>query len=190
MTRRISDDKLRAYLEPIGKPALIAWLLERCQDDEKLRTSLLDLVTPKAHTDILASEIRGRIRQAWQLAKRRDGWKMTLPISRELDQVLVSIQSLMERGDLADAQKRLVSFQRAAEKGMGNIDDSNGHLWPTCQQGVTLWGEVWARIESRDTKQLAGLVSPKTATAHNTHKEWTRTGWEGQWISSLSEADT
>ncbi len=158
MARRISDDELRIYLEATGKPELVAWLLERCQDDEKLRASLLDLVTPKARTDVLAGEIRGRIRQAWQLAKRRDGWKMALSISRELDQVLASIRSLMDKGDLADAQKLLVSFVRAAEKGMANIDDSNGYLWPTCQQGVTLWGEVWARIESRDIKQLAGLV--------------------------------
>jgi len=184
MARRISDDKLREYLQPIGKPELIAWLLEHCQDDEKLQASLLDLVTPKAHTDVLASEIRGRIRQAWQLAKRRDGWKMALSISCELDQVLVSIQSLMERGDLADAQKLLVSFVRAAENNIGNIEDSNGYLWPTCQQGVTLRGEVWARIESRGTKQLAGLVSPKTPTAQDAHKKWTRIGWKAQWMSS------
>jgi len=158
MARRISDDELRTYLEATGKPELVGWLLERCQNDKKLRASLLDLVTPKAHTNVLANEIRDRIRQAWQLAKRRDGWKMTLPISRELDQVLVSIRSLMDKGDLADAQKLLVSFVRAAEKGMANIDASNGYLWPSCQQGVTLWGEVWSRIEPRDTKQLAGLV--------------------------------
>jgi len=158
MARRISDDELRTYLEATGKSELVMWLLERCQDDGKLRASLLDLVTPKAHTDVLAGEIRGRIRQAWQLAKRRDGWKMALSISRELDQVLVSIRSLMDKNDLADAQKLLVSFVRAAEKGMASIDDSNGYLWPTCQQGVTLWGEVWARIEPRDATQLAGLV--------------------------------
>jgi hypothetical protein len=149
---------LRTYLETTGKPELVAWLLERCQDDGKLRACLLDLVTPKAHTDVLAGEIRGRIRQAWQLAKRRDDGKMALPISRELDQVLVSIRSLMDKGDLAKAQKLLVSCVRVAEKGMANIDDSDGYPWPTCQQGVTLWGEVRARIEPRDTKQLAGLV--------------------------------
>lgn len=120
MARRISDDELRTYLEATGKPELVAWLLERCQDDEKLRASLLDLVTPKAHVDVLAGEIRSRIRQAWQLAKRRDGWKMALSISRELDQVLVSIRSLIDKGDLADAQKLLVSFVRAAEKGMAS----------------------------------------------------------------------
>jgi len=126
MARKISDNELRTYLEATGKPELVAWLLERCQDDDKLRASLLDLVTPKAHRDVLAGEIRGRIRQAWQLVKRRDGWKMALPISRELDQVLVSIQSLMEKGDLADVQKLLVSFVRAAEKGMANIVSGTG----------------------------------------------------------------
>ncbi len=43
MARRITDDKLQEYLETIGKPELIAWLLDRCQDDKKLRASLLDL---------------------------------------------------------------------------------------------------------------------------------------------------
>jgi hypothetical protein len=73
MARRITDDRLQEYLEAIGKPELIAWLLDRCQDDEKLRASLPDLVTPKENTDALAGEIRGRMRRAWQLAKQRDG---------------------------------------------------------------------------------------------------------------------
>jgi len=158
MTRRITDDRLQEYLETISKPELIAWLLDRCQDDEKLRASLLDLVTPKENTDALAGEIRDRMRRAWQLAKQRDGLKMALPISRELDQVLDSIRSLMDKGSLADAEKLLVSFIRAAEKGMANVDDSYGNLWPTCQRGVTLWGEVWAQIEPRDVKYLANLV--------------------------------
>jgi len=158
MVRRISDDKLQQYVEAIGKSELIAWLLERCQDDEKLRASLLDLVTPKGNTDALADEIRGRIHQAWQLAKRRDGWKMALPISRELDQALDSIRSLMDKGSLAEAEKLLVSFVQAAEKGMTSVDDSYGYLWPTCHRGVTLWGEVWAQIQPRDVKYLTDLV--------------------------------
>jgi len=158
MARKINDSTLKNYLAKTSKPELIAWLMERCQQDERLRASLLDLVTPKEDAKALTSEIRSRIRKAWQLSKRKDGWKMALPISRELDQVLTSIWGLMDKDCLTEAEKLLVVFIQAAEKGMAHIDDSYGYLWPTCQQGVTLWGQVWARIEPRDSKELAELV--------------------------------
>jgi hypothetical protein len=45
MAHRITDDELRSYLEATSKSGLIAWLMERCDEDEKLRASLLDLVS-------------------------------------------------------------------------------------------------------------------------------------------------
>ena len=54
MTHKIADDELRGYVERVSKPDLIAWLLERCHEDEKLRASLLDLVTPQENTEALA----------------------------------------------------------------------------------------------------------------------------------------
>jgi hypothetical protein len=47
MVEKITDDKLSSYLQKVGKPELIAWLMARCREDEKLRASLLDLVAPK-----------------------------------------------------------------------------------------------------------------------------------------------
>ncbi|MBN2138980.1 MAG: hypothetical protein JW720_14320 [Sedimentisphaerales bacterium] len=158
MVEKITDDKLSSYLQKVGKPELIAWLMARCREDEKLRASLLDLAAPKEEAKSLASEINARTSRAWRLCDQRDGWKMALPISRELDQVLTSIQSLMDKGCLVEAEKLLVSFVKKAERGMAEVDDSYGHLWPTCQEGVTLWGEVWSRIEPRDTVQLVNLV--------------------------------
>jgi len=158
MVQRISDSKLTSYLKKISKPELIAWLVERCREDEKLRASLLDLAAPTEDAKALASEISARMSRAWRLCNRRDGWKMALPISRELDQVLTSIQSLMDKGCLAEAEKLLAAFVKKAEKGMAEVDDSYGYLWPVCQEGVTLWGEVWSRIEPRDTVQLVNLV--------------------------------
>lgn len=158
MTRKITDKALKSYLKGISKPDLVAWLIERCSEDDKLRASLLDLAGPKDDAPALAGEIRARIRQAWQLSQRRDGWKMALPIARQLGEVLVSIQALMDKGCLHEAEKLLVVFVQAAEKGLAHIDDSYGYLWPACQQGVTLWGRVWAQMESRDSKKLADLV--------------------------------
>lgn len=158
MVEKITDDKLSSYLQKVGKPELIAWLMARCREDEKLRASLLDLAAPKEEAKALASEINARISQAWRLSDHRDGWKMALPISRELDQVLTSIQSLMDKGCLVEAEKLLVAFVKKAEKGMAEVDDSYGYLAPACQEGVTLWGEVWSRIEPRDTVQLVNLV--------------------------------
>jgi len=158
MVEKITDSKLKNYLKKIGKAELITWLVERCQEDENLRTSLLDLATPKEEAKALASEIRSRMTRAWRLCKRRDGWKMALPISRELDQVLLSIQSLMDKGCLVEAERLLAAFVKKAEKGMAEVDDSHGYLWPVCQEGVSLWGEVWGRIEPRDTVQLVNLV--------------------------------
>jgi len=158
MPHRITDNELRSYLERIAKPDLIAWLMRRCQEDEKLRASLLDLATPKENAEALASEIRDRIHQTWQLAKHRDGWKMALPISRELDQVLASIQSLIEKDCPREAEVLLVEFLTMAEHSAEQVDDSYGHLESTCQEAVTFWGEAWARIDPRDTGQLAILV--------------------------------
>jgi hypothetical protein len=158
MAHQISADELRDYLEAISKPDLIAWLVERCQNDEGLRTSLLDLATPKENAAALVSEIRDRLHQAWQLAKHRDGWKMALPISRELDQVLASIQNLIDKGCPREAQTLLVEFLTMAEHGAGQVDDSDGHLDSRCDEAMTLWGQAWAKIEPRDVEQLAGLV--------------------------------
>lgn len=154
----MTDSQLRSYLRQTRKSDLIAWLIEQCEEDERLRASLLDLVTPREQAAALAGEIRARIRRAWQLSKQRDGWGMALPISRELDEVLVSIRGLVDKGCLAEAEKLLVAFVQAAEKGIANIDDSYAYLWPTCQEGVTVWGEVCARVEPRDPKQLADFV--------------------------------
>jgi hypothetical protein len=52
-------------------------------------------------------EINARISQAWGLSDHRDGWKMALPISRELDQVLTSIQSLIALGRTEEARDTL-----------------------------------------------------------------------------------
>jgi hypothetical protein len=158
MVEKITDSKLSSYLQKISKPELIAWLVERCREDENLRASLLDLAAPKEEALALTNEIGDRISQAWRLSDRRDGWKMALPISRELDQVLTSIQSLMDKGCLIEAENLLVAFVKKAESGMAEIDDSYGYLSPACQEGVTLWGEVWSRIEPRDTVQLVNLV--------------------------------
>ena len=158
MGHKITDKELRDYLEATEKPDLIAWLIDRCQQDDTLRASLLDRVTPKENTEALAVEIRDRMHQAWQLARHRDGWKMALPISRELDQVLASIESLVEKGCPREAETLLVEFLARAEHGVEQIDDSNGHLDSTCQQAVTLWGQAWHGIEPRDTQQLAELV--------------------------------
>ncbi len=158
MADRITDDELRDYLAIISKPDLIAWLMDRCRGDEKLRAALLDLATPKENTEALVSEIRDRIHQAWQLAKHRDGWKMALPISRELDQVLTSIQSLIEKERPREAETLLVEFLTRAEHGAGQVDDSYGHLDSTCQEAITLWGQAWAQVEPRNTGQLAQLV--------------------------------
>ncbi len=158
MSHKISDKTLKSHLEKISKPDLVAWLMKRCADDEKLRASLLDLATPREAAKALTAEVRARIRQAWLLSKRRDGWKMVRPIAGELNQVLASIQTLIDKGCSVEAEKLLAVFVQAAEKGLAHIDDSHGYLWPTCQYGVTLWGQAWARIESRDRKRLADLV--------------------------------
>lgn len=158
MARKITDEGMKDFLEKTGHAELVEWLAEYSHDDEKLGASVLDLAATKESAKALASEIRARIRHAWQLSSRRNGWKMALPISRELDQVLASIQSMMDKGCLAETEKLLITFVEAAQKGMAHTDDSYGYLWPTCQRGVTLWGEVWARTEPRDTKQLACLV--------------------------------
>jgi membrane-bound lytic murein transglycosylase MltF len=110
MAHPIPDNELQNYLERISKADLIAWLMERCQDDEKLRVALLDLATPQEKVEVLAGEIRDRIQQAWQLSRQRDSWKMALPLSRELDQVLTSIQALMEKGGHAQAERLLADF--------------------------------------------------------------------------------
>lgn len=158
MSHRITDSELRSYFEKIGKPELIDWLVDRCQQDEALRASLLDLAVPKENTEALVSEIRDRIHPTWQLAQNRDGWKMALPISRELDQVLASIQSLIEKGCPSEAEALLVEFLTAAERSCGQVDDSYGHLDFTCQEALTLWGQAWAAIEPRDATRLAQLV--------------------------------
>ena len=58
MVRKISDNALKNYLAKTSKPERIARLMERCQEHEKLRASLLDLVTPKDNAKTLTSEIR------------------------------------------------------------------------------------------------------------------------------------
>jgi hypothetical protein len=158
MTHKITESTLNGYLQKVRKPELVAWLLERCRQDEKLRASLLDLATPNEDVEALTSEIRARIGQAWQLSQQRDGWKMAAPIAHELDEVLISIRTLMEKGCLVEAERLLVAFVKKAEKSSDEIDDSYGYLCRVCQEGVTLWGEVWSRIEPRDTSQLANFV--------------------------------
>lgn len=158
MAHKITDEQLRGYLDATSKPDLITWLMGRCQQDEALRASLLDLVTPKENTEALVTEIRDRIDEAWQLAQQRDGWKMALPISRELDRVLASIESLIEKGCPGEAETLLGEFLAVAERGCEHVDDSDGHLDFTCQEAVTLWGQAWAAIEPRDAGQLVRLV--------------------------------
>ncbi|MBE0536741.1 MAG: hypothetical protein IH624_13825 [Phycisphaerae bacterium] len=158
MAKKITDTQLKEYLAKVRKPQLITWLLEQCENNPELRASLLDFATPKEDARVLAPEIRSRIRQAWKLSAGRNGWKSALPIGQQLEQALISIEGLIEKGCTAEAEQLLADFVAAAEKGMEQVDDSYGHLWPVCQHGVTLWGNVWAKIVDRDINQLAELV--------------------------------
>jgi hypothetical protein len=158
MSKKISDNKLREYINQIDKEALVEWLIEQCQYDNRLRSSLLDLATPREAAETLVSEIRSRINNAWAKSRSRDGYRQALPISKELDLVLQSINSIIEKGCYTEAEKILVRYIEAAEKYGVEIDDSHGYLWPTCKAGITLWGKVWARIEPRDKIKLAELV--------------------------------
>jgi hypothetical protein len=158
MTHKISDDELRSYLEAASKADLIAWLMERCDEDERLRASLLDLVTPKEKVGLLVEEIRGRLEQALQQSGHRDGYRLMPEISRELDDTLVSIQSLIDRDCPVQAEKLLADFIGAVEQYIDRAAGSYEHLWFTGQRAVTSWGQAWAGIAERDPQQLATLV--------------------------------
>ncbi|MCL5736105.1 MAG: hypothetical protein M1274_11045, partial [Actinobacteria bacterium] len=160
MAHKITNDELSSYLEATSKADLIAWLMERCEEDEKLRASLLDLVTPRENTEALVSEIRDRIHQAWQLAEHRDGWKMALPISRELNQVLDSIQSLIEKDCPREAEALLVEFLTTAERSADQVD---GLTCPTDGgRGASLLH--WAAIDTKGI--LYGRQKHTTETVH------------------------
>ncbi len=158
MSKKISDDKLKEYISRLDSEALTQWLIEQCQDDDKLRTSLLDLAAPKDAVKSLISEIRSRISGAWAKAKGRNGFRQAANIRKELDLVLQSINGIIEKSCYLEAEKILVRYIQAAEKYGVYVDDSYGYLWPICQDGVTLWGKVWAKIEPRDKIALAELI--------------------------------
>ena len=88
----------------------------RCQEDEKLRSSLLDLATPKEKVGLLVEEIRDRMEQALQQSGHRDGYRLMPEISRELDDALVSIQSLIDRDCPVEAEQLLADFVGIVEK--------------------------------------------------------------------------
>lgn len=158
MAHKISDDELRSYLEAASKADLITWLMERCDEDEGLRASLLDLVTPKEKVGLLVDEIRGHMEQALQQSGHRDGYRLMPEISRELDDALVSIQSLIDRDCPVEAEKLLADFVDILEKCIDGAAGSYEHLWFTGQRAVTSWGQAWAGIAERDPQQLATLM--------------------------------
>jgi hypothetical protein len=73
MSKKISDNKLKEYVNQIDKKALTEWLIVQCQYDNKLRSSLLDLATPKEAAETIVSEIRSRITNAWAKSRSRNG---------------------------------------------------------------------------------------------------------------------
>jgi hypothetical protein len=158
MSKKVSDSKLREYIGQIDKEALAEWLVEQCQNDNKLRSSLLDLAAPKEAIETLVSEIRSRISSAWAKTRGRDGHRQAAYIGKELDSVLQSIGSIIEKGCYLQAEKVLVCYIEAAEKFGVEVDDSYGYLWPVCQAGITLWGKVWSKIEPCDKIKLSDLV--------------------------------
>ena len=158
MAHRITDTELKSYLEAISGPGLIGWLIDRCQEDEKLRVSLLDFATPREQAGLLADEIRDRMQQAFQLCKDQDGYRMMPEISRELDDAIVSIQSLIDRGCSVEAERLLADFVGIVEKCIDGAAGSYEHLWFTGQRAVTLWGQAWAGLAQRNPQQLATLV--------------------------------
>jgi hypothetical protein len=158
MTHKIGNDELRSYLEATGKSDLIAWLMERCDEDERLRVSLLDLATPREKVGLLVDEIRDRMEQALQQSGHRDGYRMMPEISRELDDALVSIQSLIDRDCPVEAERLLADLVGIVEKCIDGAAGSYEHLWFTGQRAVTSWGQTWAGIAQRNPQQLAALV--------------------------------
>jgi hypothetical protein len=108
---------------------------------------------------MLVPELKQVIRGAWaRVRKSREPWKLARPIASELAPVLTALDRMIDRGDAAAAEEVLHQFIKAADKDIGDVDDSHGHLWPLCQEAVTLWGKAWGKITSRDTAQLAVLV--------------------------------
>ncbi|MCX5636898.1 MAG: hypothetical protein NTX52_04290 [Planctomycetota bacterium] len=116
------------------------------------------MAAPKEATETLVSEIRSRISSVWAKTRGRDGHRQAAFIGKELDSVLQSIGSIIEKGCYLEAEKVLVRYIEAAEKFGVEVDDSYGYLWPVCQAGITLWGKVWTKIKPRDRIKLSELI--------------------------------
>ena len=155
----LTDEKLTELLNKFSAAELSEWIMKQADGDPAFRREVVSLVSVRADPSVVASELRKMITRAWARSRStRSPKAIARPIAHDLEAVLTSIEQLMERGDVVLAEKLLRRFTEAANKGMGQVDDSYGILSPVCHAGVRMWGKAWAQIEPRDPAAVATMV--------------------------------
>lgn len=155
----LDNTKLTQLLNKRSKGEIVDWLIEQADSNEELHRALVSFVAPEIGTQEIVSELNQIISQAWERVREsRKPWTLARPIAGDLEPVLATVDKLIERGDAVAAEKVLRRFVAAAEKGLGQVDDSSGFLGPLARDAVTLWGKAWGAIEPRDPAKLVTLV--------------------------------
>ena len=154
-----AQDALPKAIRKKTKAELVDWLMARAEVCEDTRRALSTWAAPEAEPKALATALRKQITATWAKVKRsRNPFRMASPVAAELEPVLAGIESLLERGEAAVAEKLSRRFVEAAEAGTGHIDDSYGRLWPVLRESVVLWGRAWGALGPKDIESLAREV--------------------------------
>ncbi len=155
----MSSDPIQSALGKKSKADLIAWILETAERSEEIQRALQSWACPQMDSRALASRLRKQITSTWaKVRKSRNPHRMASATASDLEPVLAGIESLLERGEAQTAESLLRRFVEACEPCAGQIDDSNGRLWPVLQEGVALWGRAWTILAPQDLEPLICMV--------------------------------
>lgn len=118
-------DDVKKYLDQQEKKELVDMLLEQAVEDDRLRERLLMKSTQGSGKNLNLSIFRKAIDNAVHIGYFID-YKSVWDYTRGIEEVIDSIEGLLEEGFSAEVIELTEYFLLRVEQNMGNIDDSDG----------------------------------------------------------------
>jgi uncharacterized Zn finger protein len=123
----VTMDDVRAYLLGQDKNALVAMLVDRAMDDDRLRQSLFIKAAKKSSKGLDLATYRRAINDAVEPDGFVD-YRSAHDYAHGIEEAIDSVEELLKEGHPAEVIELAEHALNAVEKAMGSVDDSDGYM--------------------------------------------------------------
>ena len=124
---KVTSKDVQVYLEGQEKGALVRLILERTQEDDRLRERLLMKAARATSKGLDLATFRQAIDNAVETSNFVD-WRSSWDYAQGIEEVISSIEELLKEGHAPEVVELAEYFLKTVEEHMDNVDDSDGNM--------------------------------------------------------------